>query len=236
MSAPDIDSDFDYLRIGEVVDYLRDKYGRNHVAKIGTYTTMSSRMALKDAGRVLGYEHQYINHLTKQIPNMGGSNMTLEDAVIEIRELKAASENHPELFDLGRDLQGMPRSSSSHASGVIVTPEPLDATLPLHVAKNEIVTQYDGDTLEDIGYFKFDILAIRYLSVIRITLDLIKERHGVDIDVHSLPLDDKEVFEMIRSGNTMGLFQISGEGMTEVFTGLSTIDFDTLSAGIALYR
>lgn len=235
-SAPDVDSDFDFLRIEEVVDYMRDNYGRNHVAKIGTYTTMTSRMALKDAGRVLGFDHSYMNYLTANIPASGGNVMRIEDAVKNIKELKQAYEEYPELFDLGIDLQGIPRSKSIHAAGVIITPQELDRVLPLDVAKGEVVTQYDGGTLEDMGYFKFDILAIKYLSVLRIALDLIKERHGKDINIYELELDDKNVYRMIQEGNTMGLFQLAGEGMTEVFTGLEEVDFETLSAGIALYR
>ena len=149
-----MDSDFDYLRIGEVVDYMREKYGRNHVAKIGTYTTMTSRMALKDAGRVLGFDHSYMNFLTANIPAAGGNVMRIEDAMEGVKEIKAASEKNPELFELAVDLQGIPRSSSTHAAGVIITPKELDRVLPLHVAKGEVVTQYDGETLEDIGYFK----------------------------------------------------------------------------------
>lgn len=153
-SLPDIDSDFDYLRREEVINYLRDKYGRNHVSKIGTYTTMSSKMALKDAGRALDYDYDYTNTLTKYIPMDNGKNMPLEEAVQEIPEIKQAKEKFPDLFELAMDLQGIPRSASQHASGILITPQELDRSLPLQVAKDEVVTQYDGEILEDIGYLK----------------------------------------------------------------------------------
>ena len=148
-----MDSDFDYLRRHEVIDYLRDKYGRNHVAKIGTYTTMSSRMALKDAGRVMEFDPQFMNEVTSHIPNLGGS-MPLDEAIETIPQVREMSKKFPDLFDLARDLEGMPRSTSQHASGVIVTPGELDRSIPLQTAAGEVVTQYDGETLEEIGYIK----------------------------------------------------------------------------------
>lgn len=115
---------------------------------------MSSKMALKDAGRVLGYEHAYLNELTNTIPSFNGKNMDLEDTLEEIPEIIEANKTNPELFELAVDIQGIPRSQSVHASGVIVTPQELDVTIPLGMSKGTTVTQYDGDTLEDLGYLK----------------------------------------------------------------------------------
>ena len=113
---------------------------------------MTSKSALKDAGRVMGFEPDYMNVLSKHIPSSGGNNMSIEDAIVEVKELKDAYEQFPDLFDLARDLQGTPRSASKHASGVVIAPQELDVSLPLHTSAGEIVTQYDGETLEDIGY------------------------------------------------------------------------------------
>lgn len=117
---------------------------------------MTSKSALKDAGRVMGFEPNYMNILSKHIPSSGGNNMPIEEAIVEVQELKNAYKKFPDLFDLARDLQGTPRSASKHASGVVVAPQELDISLPLHTSDGEIVTQYDGETLEDIGYQMFN--------------------------------------------------------------------------------
>ena len=236
-SLPDIDEDFDFLRRSEVIEYITQKYGSDHVAQIGTYTTLSSKIVLKDVGRILGIDHTYINDLNKELPSHNGKVMDLADAVEEIPSFQKASELHPELFELALDLQSMPRGAGVHPCGVEVSPVPLSSNLPLMRSREgTAVTQYEGPVLENIGYVKFDILGLKNLSVLRIACELIKARHSIDLDINNLEPDDADVFEMIRKGNTMGIFQIESPGMTQVFTGLDKVDFNSLSAGVALYR
>lgn len=206
---PDIDVDFDYFRKEEVLDYLKEKYGTENVAQIGTYTTLSSKIVLKDVGRILNIDHNEINDLNKELPSTNGKVMDLADAVEEIPAIIKAREKHPQLFDLAMQVQSMPRGAGVHPCGVLVTNEPLKETVPLMRSKEEhAVTQYEGSPLEDLGFIKFDVLSLKNLSVMRIASDLIKERHGVDIDINNIEPDNEEVFEMIRDGNTQGIFQL----------------------------
>lgn len=206
---PDVDIDFDYLRRHEVIDYLNEKYGSEHVAQIGTYTTLSSKIVLKDVGRILNIDHNEINDLNKELPSSNGKVMDLADAVEEIPAIIKAREKHPQLFDLALQVQSMPRGAGMHPCGIEISPVPLNRNIPLMKSKEDgSVTQYEGGVLEDIGYVKFDILGLKNLSVMRIASDLIKERHGVDIDINNIEPDNEKVFEMIRDGNTQGIFQL----------------------------
>lgn len=206
---PDIDVDFDYYRKEEVLDYLKEKYGESNVAQIGTYTTLSSKIVLKDVGRILDIDHNEINNLNKELPSVSGKVMDLADAVEEVPAIKEARIKYPRLFDLALQVQSMPRGAGVHPCGVLVGNTPLQETVPLMRSKEEhAVTQYEGSPLEDLGFIKFDILSLKNLSVMRIAADLIKRRHGVDIDINNIEPDNAKVFEMIRNGNTQGLFQL----------------------------
>lgn len=234
---PDIDVDFDFFRKSEVLDYLKEKYGDSNVAQIGTYTTLSSKIVLKDVGRILDIDHNEINNFNKELPSSNGKVMDLADAVEEVPAIVAARKKYPKLFELALEVQSMPRGAGVHPCGVLVGNAPLQEVVPLMRSKEEhAVTQYEGGPLEDLGYIKFDILSLKNLSVMRIAVDLIKERHGVDIDINNIEPDNKEVFSMIQKGNTQGQFQLESPGMTQVFTGLTTVDFNSLMAGVALYR
>lgn len=234
---PDVDMDFDYLRRHEVIEYLNEKYGSDHVSQIGTYTSLSSKIVLKDVGRILGIDHNEINNLNKELPSSNGKVMDLADAVEEVPAIKEARDKHPRLFDLALQVQSMPRGAGVHACGIEISPVELRRNIPLMRSKdNGSVTQYEGGVLEDIGYVKFDILGLKNLSVMRIASDLIQKRHGVDIDINNVEPDNTKVYDMIQSGNTQGLFQLESPGMTQVFTGLSKADFNSLMAGVALYR
>ena len=241
MSLPDIDTDFSYQRRHEVIDYLIEKYGVEHIANIGTYSQMSSKSILKNVGKVMGVDFDVVNKWNKEIPSPGGSPLKLADAIETIPTIQQASKQYPKLFDLALELEKMPKSSGIHASGYQVAPNNLMFNLPLMPGKKgEIITQYEGPVLEDLGYIKFDILGLKNLSVFEMAHDLILERHGVDLDINELTPGeepgDEGVFKMIQNGDTLGLFQIEGEGITQVFTGLKKVNFDTLIAGVALYR
>lgn len=151
-SLPDIDEDFDFLRRSEVIEYITQKYGSDHVAQIGTYTTLSSKIVLKDVGRILGIDHTYINDLNKELPSHNGKVMDLADAVEEIPSFQKASELYPELFELALDLQSMPRGAGVHACGLQISPLKLNNNIPLMRSKESTaVTQYEGPVLENLG-------------------------------------------------------------------------------------
>ena len=236
-SLPDIDSDFSSHRRHEVIEYLQDKYGINHIANIGTYQTMTSKAILKNVSKVMGIDHNIVNEWNKNIPAPNGNVMPIGVAIEEIPVIKEASEEYPELFELAEELQKMPKSKGVHASGVQISPVELSSNLPLMVSRSgEVTTQYEGGPLEDIGYVKFDILGVKVLSVIELAINLIKERHNVTINIRELEPTDRNVFRLIKEGNTGFLFQIASPGMTDIFKQLNKVDFDSLIAGISLYR
>ena len=212
ISLPDIDMDFDFLRRHEVIEYITRKYGSDHVAQIGTYTTLSSKIVLKDVGRILGIDHNYINDLNKELPSHNGKVMDLTIAVEELPAFQKANEQHPDLFELAMEVQSMPRGAGIHACGLQVSPITLNNNIPLMKGKKgEIVTQYEGPVLENLGFVKFDILGLKNLSVLRIATDLVRERHGISIDINEIEPDDPAVFDMIQKGNTMGIFQLESK-------------------------
>ena len=418
---PDIDTDFQHDKKDEVLSYIVKKYGEKNVAKIGTYTQMSSKLVLKDVARVLEIDHNWVNDLNKHLPVENGNVMPLEEAIVDVPEFVRANEKEPELFELASDLQSMPRNTSVHACfvgdtkirtedgmediinvsigemvlthegrykpvtktmvskvdvlyeldvesykktkgtgdhplyvselkeielntlrngkkvkvkalsqpvwkalkdlrpgldyvylpkkpgqdvksedvwpqestkaesayqingniwlqvkdvveielsestkvynleveddhsytanglavhncGIQISPVPLDENIPLMSAvdretkERQVVTQYEGGTLEDLGFVKFDILSLKNLTVMHIAVEEIERRHGVHIDINELEPEDPKVFETIKQGNTAGIFQLESPGMTEVFTGLEVVDFEALIAGVAMYR
>jgi DNA polymerase-3 subunit alpha len=234
---PDIDTDFDYLRRHEVIDYVTEKYGAEQVAQIGTFTTLSTKAAFKDIGRGLGIDHNIINDMNKLIPVHQGKVMSIDEAMEVVAELKPYIHEYPELFDLAAKVEKLPRSASIHACGMLITPDPVYKAAPLMKGKNgERVTQYEGPTLEELGYIKFDFLGLKNLSVVDIARRLVRERHGIDIDPDRLDPTDVRVFQTIKDGWTDGVFQFESEGMKKMFKGMHRVDFNTLVAGNALYR
>lgn len=206
---PDIDTDFSFYRRHEVIDYLTQKYGKDHVAQIGTYSQMSSKSILKNVGKVMGVDHNLINDWNKEIPSNMGNVMALEQAVEDVPTIKRAYEQHPQLFDLAMDLEKMPKSAGVHACGILVFPQNLQKSVPIMRGKaGQSVTQYEGPILEDLGAVKFDLLGLKNLSIFEMAVKLIEKRHGVHIDMNELEPDDENVFEMIRQGNTQGIFQM----------------------------
>lgn len=148
-----MDTDFDYVRRHEVIEYVTQKYGKENVAQIGTFSTMSTRAVFKDIGRALGIDHTIINEMNKLIPVVQGKTLSIDDALEEVMELKQYEELYPEMFTLARQVENMPRSSSIHACGILITPDPISKSAPLMRGKEgETVTQYDGPTLESLGW------------------------------------------------------------------------------------
>ena len=234
---PDIDIDFCFDRRQEVIDYVVQKYGERNVAQIGTFSTLSTRACFKDVGRALGIHHSIINEMNKLIPVHQGRVLSIDEALEAVPELREYERQYPQLFELARKLQMLPRSASIHACGIVISPEPLDESIPLMRGKDgEVVSQYDGPTLEQLGYLKFDFLGLKNLTLIDITRKLLRSRHGIDIDPNKLEPEDPYVFETIRRGYTEGLFQIESEGMKKMFKALYQVNFETLIAGLALYR
>ncbi len=236
-SLPDIDLDLDYQRRHEVIEYVVKKYGIQNVAQIGTFGTLSTKAAFKDIGRGLGIDHNIINEMNKLIPTLFGKVYTIDEALDEVEALRGYELQYPKLFELARQVEMLPRSQSIHACGLVISPVPIFEMAPLLRGKEgEVVTQYDGPTLEKLGLLKMDLLGLKNLSVISIARDLVHQRTGLWINVDEMEPDDPRVFETIRQGFTDGLFQIESDGMKKMFKALNKIDFETLIAGISLYR
>lgn len=186
-----------------------EKYGAEQVAQIGTFTTLSTKAAFKDIARGLGIDHTLINDMNKLIPQKFGKVYTIADSLLEVSELREWKVKYPELFELAEKVEKLPRSASVHACGLLITPDPIWKSAPIMRSKEgQAVTQYDGPTLEKLGYVKFDFLGLKNLSVINIARNLVKERHGIHVDPDKLEPDDDKVFKTIQEGWTDGLFQI----------------------------
>ncbi|MDA1977074.1 DNA polymerase III subunit alpha [Bacillus cereus] len=235
--APDVDQDFDYLRRHEVIEYVTNKYGWDHVAQIATFGTLSTKSALKDIGRALGIDHNEINELNKHIPVSQGKVMPISEALEEIREVKEYAKKYPRLFELALEVESMPRTQGIHACGVLITPDPITDEISLVRGKaGERVTSFDGPTLEEKGFIKFDFLGLKNLSVVELCRRLVESRYGYLIDVDNLEPDDEKTFEMIQRGETDGVFQVESDGMKKMFMGMNSVTFYDLIAGLALYR
>ncbi len=235
VSLPDFDVDFCYDRRDEVIEYVTDKYGRDHVAQIITFGTMAARAAVRDVGRALGMSYADTDKIAKLIPQTIGA--TLEDAMKqkELRELYESSREIARLIDTAKALEGMPRHASTHAAGVVITSEPLSDIVPLAVNGGTVVTQFDMDTVAKAGLVKFDFLALRYITIVSNTEKRIRERFP-DFDLALIPTDDKDTYEMISSGATNGVFQLESAGMRRMLTQLCPNCFADIIAAIALFR
>ncbi len=236
VSMPDFDIDFCYNRRDEVIDYVRERYGNDHVAQIVTFGTMAARAAVRDVGRALGMSYAETDAVAKNIPH--ALDMTLDGALKASRELREMYEDSAKvkrLIDTARALEGMPRHSSTHAAGVVITDKPVHEYVPLAVNGDIPVTQFDMDTVAKLGLLKFDFLALRYLTIISDTEKQIREREP-DFDVEALPLDDKAAYDLISSGNTDGVFQLESGGMRQMLTQLRPDTIEDIIAAISLYR
>lgn len=237
VSMPDIDIDFCIERRGEVIDYVIDKYGKDKVSQIITFGTMKAKAAVRDVGRALNVSYAETDKIAKAIPTDLG--MTIDKALKANPELAAMyqeSEEVRKVIDMSRAIEGMPRHASTHAAGVVISKEPLDDYVPLYNSEKGVATQFNMTTIEELGLLKMDFLGLRNLTVIRDTLAMVKENHGVEIDFARIGYDDKNVYKMIASGNTQGVFQLESAGMTSFMKSLKPSCFEDIVAGISLYR
>ena len=238
VTMPDIDIDFCYERRPEVIEYVMDKYGRDHVVQIVTFGTMAARNAIRDVGRVLDLPYNYVDVIAKQIPMpQQGQKMTIAEALKVNPELKAmydSDEQAKHLIDMSMRLEGLPRHTSMHAAGVLISPKPVDEYVPLSKASDgTITTQYTMTTLEELGLLKMDFLGLRTLTVIQ---NAAKMANLADDTLMDIPFDDKEVFAMISSGKTEGVFQLESAGMKNFMKELRPENMEDVIAGISLYR
>lgn len=242
-SAPDIDMDFADNRRDEVIQYAKDKYGEKKVAQIGTFGTMMARGAVRDIARALGHPYNTGDKIAKLIP-MGsqGFPMTIDKALEIIPELKELY-NSPtgeakEIIDMAKKIEGNARHISIHAAGVVIAPIDLTDFVPLQFDPKggKIVTQYNMYSVEDAGLLKFDFLGIKNLAILADAVKRAKEFHNVDINIENIPIDDKKTYEMLARGETMGLFQLNGSGMTRYLKELKPSKITDINAMVALYR
>ena len=239
VSMPDIDMDFGDTRRGEVVDYVRRKYGDDHVAQIVTFGTMAARGAIRDVGRALNMTYAEVDVVAKLVPSGPGAlHITLDDALKlskQLSDLYEADERVKRLIDMAKALEGMPRHASTHAAGVVITRLPVYEYVPLARNDESIVCQYNMITLEELGLLKMDFLGLRNLTVLDDAVKMVR-RHTPDFDLEKIPMDDPEVFRMLTEGRTSGVFQMESTGMTGVCLGLKPQSIEDITAIIALYR
>lgn len=241
-SAPDIDMDYADNRRDEVIGYAREKYGVENVAQIGTFGTMMARGAVRDVARALGHPYAIGDKISRLIPEGSqGFPMTIDTALATIPELAELYKNDTAtkgIIDLAKNLEGCVRHISVHAAGVVIAPRPLYEFTPLQYDPKggKIITQYDMHAVEDAGLLKFDFLGIRNLSILADAIRLAKERKEANIDLDRIPLDDPRTFAMLARGETMGLFQLNGAGMTRYLKELRPTTIHDINAMVALYR
>ena len=237
ISMPDIDLDFADARRAEVIDYVSEKYGYDHVAQIITFGTMAARAAVRDVGRVLDAPYDYCDKISKSIPMF----TKLDEALRTVPEVKALYQE-PEakkIIDYARRLEGVARHSSTHACGVLITKEPLTNYVPIQHASSSdktIISQYSLHPVEDLGLLKMDFLGLKNLTIIESTLKIIKNTRNKEIDIDLIPLNDNEAYELFRKGETTGVFQFESSGMKRYLRELKPTEFEDIIAMVALYR
>ncbi|NKJ41799.1 DNA polymerase III subunit alpha [Novosphingobium sp. SG720] len=240
VSMPDFDIDFCETRRGEVIRYVQAKYGADHVAQIITFGKLKARAVLRDTGRILQMSYGQTDRLCKMVPNHPTDPWTLERALNGVAELKREYDRDPEvkrLIDLARQLEGLPRNSSTHAAGVVIGDRPLAQLVPLYrdPRSDMPVTQFDMKHVEDAGLVKFDFLGLKTLSVLRKAVDLLAKRQ-ISIDLSLLQLDDKDVYRLLQVGDTVGVFQLESEGMRRTLAAVKPTNFGDIIALVSLYR
>lgn len=231
VTMPDFDIDFCYERRGEVIDYVTQKYGSDHVAQIVTFGTLAARAAIRDVGRAMGMPYSAVDAVAKLVPN--DFHITIEQAVNKSKELSALMEENPqinELIETARKVEGMPRNTSTHAAGVVITRDPVSTYVPLASNDGVPVTQYIMTTLEELGLLKMDFLGLRTLTVI----DDASKAAGIDIN--EISTDDQKVYKLFARGQTEGVFQFESSGMKQMLTNLKPTALEDLIAATSLYR
>ncbi|MEM7664326.1 MAG: DNA polymerase III subunit alpha [Pseudomonadota bacterium] len=240
VSMPDFDIDFCETRRGEVIRYVQQKYGEDHVAQIITFGKLKARAVLRDCGRILQMSYGQVDRLCKMVPNHPTDPWTLPRALNGAADFKREYTNDNEvkrLVDLAMQLEGLPRNSSTHAAGVVIGDRPLAQLVPLYrdPRSDMPVTQFDMKHVESSGLVKFDFLGLKTLSVLRKAVDLLELR-GITIDLGELPLDDKDVYDLMQDGNTVGVFQLESEGMRRTLKAVKPSNFGDIIALVSLYR
>jgi DNA polymerase-3 subunit alpha len=241
-SAPDIDMDYADTRRDEVIDYARRKYGIDNVAQIGTFGTMMARGAVRDVARAMKYPYVVGDRISKMIPPpKQGFPVTIAGALAEIPELKEIYDTDretQEILDMAQKVEGCARHISVHAAGTVISPRPLWDFTPIQKDPKggKVITQYDMYTIEDAGLLKFDFLGIRNLTILGDAIALTKERYGTTVDIENISLEDEATFSMLARGETMGLFQLNGSGMTRFLKELKPTTIFDINAMVALYR
>ncbi|OBX20853.1 DNA polymerase III subunit alpha [Erythrobacter sp. QSSC1-22B] len=240
VSMPDFDIDFCETRRGEVIRYVQDKYGHDHVAQIITFGKLKARAVLRDTGRILQMSYGQVDRLCKMVPNHPTDPWTLPRTLNGAADFRREYENDNDvkrLVDLAMQLEGFPRNSSTHAAGVVIGDRPLAQLVPLYrdPRSDMPVTQFDMKHVESSGLVKFDFLGLKTLSVLKKATDLLEKR-GVSIDLALLELDDPAVYELMKSGHTVGVFQLESEGMRRTLTAVKPTNFGDIIALVSLYR
>lgn len=241
-SPPDIDMDFADNRRDEMIQYAREKYGEKHVAQIGTFGTMMARGAVRDITRAMGFPYAKGDQIARLIPfGSQGFPMTIDRAMEESKELTELykkDQETKEILDMAKKVEGCARHISVHAAGVVISPTPLTDYVPLqHDPRGgKLITQYDMHAVEDVGLVKFDFLGLKNLAILANSVRLIKKWRDEEIDIEKIPLDDENTFHLLSRGETMGLFQLNGSGMTHFLKQLKPTTIHDINAMVALYR
>lgn len=251
VTAPDFDVDFADDRRGDVIEYVRQKYGEKRVVKIVTFGTMAAKNAIKDVGRVLRVPYSELDKVTKNIPNIPAKHHDVIQkcfgfykgkegepnyAIPELVETYNSNPDIKKVVDIAMKLEGMPRQCSTHACGVVIGSDDLEKFMPLSRNGDDITTQYSMTDIERLGHLKMDFLGLRNLNDIQKAIEYIKENHGVDIDFMKLGYDDPEVYKLISSGNTKAIFQIESTGFQKFLKQLRPTCIEDITAGVSLYR
>src|SRR3989344_2533146 len=244
VSQPDIDLDFDDARRDEVLNYVREKYGADRVAQIITFGTMAARGGIRDAGRALGFSYDFCDKLAKLIPfnpQQGDKNGYLARCIEDVQELRQLYNTNPDVKTLiaaAIKLEGVARHASTHACAVVIAPRSLTEYLPLQrdTKGGNIITQYDMHAVESLGLLKMDFLGLANLTIIQNCLQLIKQQHGIAIDIDTIPLDDKNAFRILQKAQSTGVFQLEGQGMKRYLKDLKPTEIEDIIAMISLYR
>ncbi|HJV31491.1 MAG TPA: DNA polymerase III subunit alpha, partial [Bacillales bacterium] len=238
ISMPDIDIDFPDQRREEMIEYVASKYGELHVAQIITFGTLAAKAALRDVGRVFGLNSKELDHLSRLVPSQLGINLSM--ALKESEQLRAYVNETPlnqRLFETALKLEGLPRHTSTHAAGVVISEKPLVDLVPIQEGHNHVyLTQYSMEHLEELGLLKMDFLGLRNLTLIESILKSITFQKGKKVDIQTIPLNDQKTFELLSKGETTGIFQLESEGMRKVLMKLKPTNFEDIVAVNALYR
>jgi DNA polymerase-3 subunit alpha len=238
VTMPDIDIDFCYERRSEVIDYVIEKYGKDCVTQIVTFGTLAARGVIRDVGRVMDLPYNFCDMIAKNIPNE--LNITIDKALImnpELRSMYESDETVKRLIDMAKRLEGLPRHTSMHAAGVVISQKAMDEYVPLSRSSDgTITTQFVMTTIEELGLLKMDFLGLRTLTVISDAVKLVEKNHGIKIDVDNIDYDDKKVLDSIGTGRCDGVFQLESAGMKNFMKELKPQSLEDVIAGISLYR